>query len=86
VPAKPVDSDEEPAVEAPVSDVVDVANLSDNNAFSVGRRRSAAIDAPACAGGTAAVAAAPAAAAATEAEAAAPAAAALAAAQAAGQR
>jgi hypothetical protein len=68
--AKPVDSDAEPAGNAHVSDVVDIANLPGNNAFSVGRRRSAAIDAPASAGGPAAAAAAPPAAAAAAAAAA----------------
>jgi hypothetical protein len=59
-PAKPADSDKEPAVDAPVDYLLDVADLCGKNDFSVGRRRSAAIDAPAGAGGSAAAAAAPA--------------------------
>ncbi len=62
--AEPVDSDAEPAGDANVGDVVDVTNSSGNRAFSVCRRRSAALDVPSCAGGPAAAAAAQAAAAA----------------------
>ncbi len=77
-----MDSDEEPAGGAQVGDVVEVDGAQATNAFSVGRRRSAAVEGPAGASGQpalAAAAAAPAApAAAPAAEAAAPAAPALA--------
>ncbi len=51
--AKAVDSYAEPAGSVRVGDVVDVANLPANIAFSVSRRRSAATEAPAGAGGPA---------------------------------
>jgi hypothetical protein len=76
-PAKVVDSDEEPAGGAQVGDVVELDGAQATNAFSVGRRRSAAVEGSASAGGQPAPAAA-APAAAVAAAAAAPAAPALA--------
>ena len=59
-PAKAVDSDEEPAGGAQVGDVVElrVDGAQATNAFSVGRRRSEAVEGPAGAGGQPAPAAA----------------------------
>jgi hypothetical protein len=45
-----VDSDEEPAGGAQVGDVVELDSAQATNAFSVGRRRSAAVEGPAGAG------------------------------------